>query len=102
MPALWGDASTRLTRARFGTPGGVTFVQFWPASRVMYTSPSSEPVQIVFGSFFDGAIENTVAKISGPFMSCVIGPPESPSVFGSCFVRSGLIFVQLCPSFVVL
>src|SRR5436309_16023062 len=91
-----------LTRARSGVPGGVMFVQVLPASRVMWTSPSSDPVQIVSASRRDGAIVKIVAKISGSFMSCVIGPPDSPSVFGSCFVRSGLIYVQLWPSFVVL
>src|ERR1700683_2057319 len=82
-------------------PGGVTLVQFLPASRGISTSPSSEPVQITPGSFLEGAMVKIVANTSGPFMSCVIGPPESPRVAGSCLVRSPLIFVQLWPSFVV-
>src|SRR5437867_9961000 len=48
----------------------------------------------------DGAMLNTVAYVSTPVLSSVIGPPEAPMVFGSWRVRSGLIFVQLCPSFV--
>ncbi len=42
-----------------------------------------------------------VAKNSGPFWSLVIGPPESPSVFGSARVRSGLIRSQVAPSSLV-
>jgi hypothetical protein len=52
-------------------------------------------------STMDGPMANTVAKISGPFMSRVMGPPESPRVDGSARVRSGLILVQLWPSLVV-
>ena len=50
---------------------------------------------------FDGPTAKITAYTSGPFMSRVIGPPDGPIVFGSCFVRSGLIFSQLCPPFVV-
>src|SRR6478672_353789 len=32
-------------------------------------------------------------------MSCVIGPPDGPMVFGSCFVRSGLIRSHVSPPF---
>src|SRR5580698_2109551 len=63
--------------------------------------PSSEPVQMVCASLLEGAMVKIVPKISGPFWSFVIGPPESPSVFGSARVRSGLIFSQFCPSLVV-
>src|SRR5690349_5748490 len=34
-------------------------------------------------------------------MSRVIGPPDGPIVVGSWRVRSGLIFVHVCPPFVV-
>src|SRR5215207_898654 len=34
-------------------------------------------------------------------MSCVIGPPDGPIVFGSCLVRSPEMRVQLWPPFVV-
>ena len=41
-----------------------------------------------------------MAYVSTPVLSFVIGPPDAPIVFGSWRVRSGLILVQLCPSFV--
>src|SRR6185503_4316316 len=90
-----------LTLARSGRPEGVTLVHFLHSSRVTQTRPSSEPVQIVPRSSFEGAIVKIVANTSGPFISPVIGPPDGPSVFGSARVRSGLIFSQLCPSSVV-
>src|SRR6476660_7781676 len=80
---------------------GVTFFQFCPPSRVMNTYPSSEPVQMRFPSFGEGAIVNTVAYVSTPVSSRVIGPPESPIVDGSWRVRSGLMRVQLRPALVV-
>jgi hypothetical protein len=80
---------------------GVTSAQVLPPSRVTWIIPSSDPVQITLTSIFDGARANTVAYTSGPFMSPVMGPPECPSVFGSCFVRSPLIRVQSSPLFVV-
>jgi hypothetical protein len=49
----------------------------------------------------EGPSAKTVAYTSGMFMSRVIGPPEGPSVFGSCRVRSGLIRRQLSPPSVV-
>src|ERR1041385_7824459 len=87
-------------RAKSGRPGGVTVFQFAPPSRVTATTPSSDPVQMTLPSFGDGAIVKTVAYVSTPVLSFVIGPPDDPIVFGSCRVRSGLIFVQLWPSFV--
>ena len=36
-----------------------------------------------------------------PWGQPVIEPPDGPMVFGSCRVRSGLIFCQLKPSLVV-
>ncbi len=44
---------------------------------------------------------NTVAYVSTPVWSLVIGPPDATMVLGSCRVRSGLIASQLCPSLVV-
>ena len=60
VPASCGDASIRLMRANSGMPGGVTFVQFLPPSRVMYTTPSSEPVQMVSASLREGAMVKIV------------------------------------------
>src|SRR5881628_2789687 len=79
---------------------GVTFFQLVPPFRVTCTYPSSDPVQMTLASRADGAMPNTVAYVSTPVLSLVIGPPEAPIVFGSWRVRSGLIFVQLCPPFV--
>src|SRR5258708_38737617 len=87
-------------RAKSPSAFGVTFFQLVPPLRVTWTYPSSEPDQMTLPSFADGAIVNTVAYVSTPVLSFVIGPPEAPIVFGSCRVRSGLIFSQLCPSFV--
>ena len=56
---------------------------------------------MVWPSCGDGAIVNTVAYVSTPVWSSVMGPPDGPIVDGSCRVRSGLIRSQLCPSFVV-
>ena len=94
-------ASMRETRPCSGMSLGVTFVQVTPPSFVTLTRPSSDPVQITFVVRLDGAIAKITAYTSGPFMSRVIGPPDGPIVAGSCLVRSGLIFVQLCPPFVV-
>ena len=90
-----------LMRANSGRSGGVTLSHDWPSFRVTWISPSSEPAQMRPFSSFDGARANTVAKISGPFMSRVIGPPESPSVLGSARVRSPLIAFHDCPPSVV-
>src|SRR5262245_46824835 len=90
-----------LMRANSGRSFGVTFVQVFPPSRVSCTYPSSLPVQITFASCCDGAIVKIVAYVSTPVWSFVIGPPDGPSVFGSCRVRSGLILVQLFPSVVL-
>ncbi len=78
-----------LMRANLGSVGGVTSVHVRPPSLVTYTIPSSDPVQMTDVSSGDGAIVKIVAYISGPFMSCVIGPPDCPRVFGSARVRSG-------------
>ena len=48
----------------------------------------------------EGARENTVAYVSTPVWSSVIGPPDGPSVDGSWRVRSELIFCQVWPSLV--
>src|SRR6266540_1998893 len=89
-----------LTRPRSGMSFGVTLVHVFPPSRVTCTMPSSDPAQMTFTSVFPGASENTVAYISGLFMSCVIGPPESCIVLGSCLVRSPLIRSHVSPPFV--
>src|SRR5690606_11611744 len=101
LPGECGDASTRLMRANSGVPGGVTFVQFAPPSRVTCTRPSSEPTQIVPASWYDGAMVKITAYVSTPVWSFVMGPPDGPIVFGSCRVRSGLMRSQVWPSFVV-
>ena len=71
------------------------------AFRVTWTYPSSEPTHITFGSCGDGAMAKTVAYVSTPVWSRVIGPPDGPTVIGSFRVRSGLIWTQFCPSVVV-
>jgi hypothetical protein len=91
-----------LTRPNSGMSFGVTFVHVLPPSRVTCTRPSSEPAQRTLTSVLPGPSANTVAYTSGLFMSLVIGPPDSPSVFGSWRVRSPLILSQLCPPLVVL
>ena len=53
--------SMRLTRVLGGASGGVTLRHVVPPSRVTYTRPSSEPVQIVDASRRDGAIVKIVA-----------------------------------------
>src|ERR1700689_360829 len=94
-------ASMSETRPNSGMSFGVTFVHVVPPSFVTSISPSSEPVQITLVVRFDGAIEKMTPYTSGPFMSRVIGPPDGPMVLGSWRVRSGLIFVQFSPPFVV-
>ena len=44
---------------------------------------------------------NTVAYVSTPVWSFVMGPPEGPIVVVAARVRSGLTCSQLCPSLVV-
>src|SRR5579885_2030976 len=95
------DASICDTRPKSGMSFGVTFAQCAPPSFVTLINPSSEPAQMTLVVRFDGAIENTTAYTSGPFMSRVIGPPDGPMVFGSWRVRSGLMRSQLSPPFVV-
>jgi hypothetical protein len=53
-------------------------------------------------SWYEGAMAKTVAYVSTPVWSFVMGPPEGPIVAASARVRSGLICSQLCPSVVVL
>src|SRR5665213_4483100 len=100
-PPSNADASMMLTRPKSGIPLGVTLVQCAPPSRVTYTSPSSDPVQITFVLSLDGPIAKIVPYTSGAFMSCVIGPPDGPMVAGSWRVRSGLIRVHDWPPLVV-
>src|SRR3954468_444820 len=99
-PSLNFDASIWLTRPNAGISGGVTLAQCLPPSRVTCTSPSSEPVQIVFVVTLLGPTEKITPYTSGPFMSPVIGPPEGPCVEGSCRVRSPLNAVHVRPPFV--
>ncbi len=95
------EASMSETRPRSGMSFGVTLLHDLPASFVTLMMPSSEPVHTTLVVRFDGAIANSTAYTSGPFMSRVIGPPEGPIVSGSCRVRSGLMRSQLSPPFVV-
>ncbi len=88
----------RLILVCSGRSGGVTSVQLPPPSRVTWTRPSSEPAQITFGSWYDGASVKIVAYVSTPVWSFVMGPPDGPVVSGSARVRSGLIRSQLWPS----
>src|SRR5204862_3426444 len=92
------EASIIEMRAHSGSPGGVTFFQVFPPSRVTCISPSSEPAQITPAVRGDSAMVKTVAKYSTDVWSLVIGPPEGPSVRGSWRVRSGLIGLKVCPS----
>src|SRR5947208_1645879 len=86
-------------RVNGATSTGVTLVHVFPPSRVRWISPSSDPVQISPFTRGDSARAKIVAYYSAVVWSRVIGPPETPSIAGSCRVRSGEIGVQLCPSF---
>src|ERR1700675_3183345 len=78
----------------------VTLFQVFPPSRVIWTSPSFVPAQIVSTSFGDSAMANTVPAYSTP-MSSGVDPPEIPCRLLSFRVRSGLIICQLLPPSVV-
>jgi len=93
-----------LTRVNRPRSLGVTFCQLAPPppSRETCTSPSSEPAHNTPVFTDDSANAKMVAYHSVPVMSRVIGPPDGPSVTGSCTVRSGLIACQLAPPSVVL
>ena len=90
-----GDADPRFVRiAQFF---GVTFFQLVPPSRVTCEAvvDRSDDVHVLQRQ----RDQKVVASVSTPVLSFVIGRPTR-IVFGSWRVRSGLIFVQLCPSFV--
>src|SRR5437867_9155038 len=78
----------------------VTLVQFFPPSRVIWTSPSLVPAQITPASLGDSAIAKTTGAYSTPMLSPV-SPPEKPCLLLSFEVRSGLITCQLLPPSVV-
>src|SRR5438445_554616 len=94
--------STMLIFVKAPSPGGVTFCQVAPPSRVTCTSPSSLPAQINPFTNGDSATANAMAYHSVPVMSPWIGPPLRPSVRGSARERSGEIFVHELPPFVLL
>ena len=79
-------------------PGGVTFVQLAPSSRVTCTRPSSVEAQISPGRCGEGVTQAQVACTSAPAVSRVISPPEWPWRPASFRLRSGEIAVQLEPS----
>ena len=54
-PAVCGETSRMFTVPESGMSGGVMFVQFSPASREMWTRPSSVPAQSTPGMCFDSA-----------------------------------------------
>src|SRR5215472_724431 len=78
----------------------VTFVQFFPPSRVICTKPSFVPAQITPASFEDSAIEKTTPAYSTPMLSGV-RPPEICWRLLSFRVKSGLMTCQLLPPSVV-
>ena len=78
----------------------VTLVQFFPPSRVIWTSPSLVPAQISPASLGDSAIAKTTPAYSTPMLSGV-SPPEIVWRLLSLRVRSGLIIRQLLPPSVV-
>src|ERR1041384_5188343 len=82
VPASSADASMMLTRPNSGMSFGVTSLQLLPQFLVTWIIPSSDPAHVTLTSRFDGAMANTTAYTSGPFMSPVIGPPEWPMVLG--------------------
>src|SRR6478752_6198333 len=92
----------QLTSVQSRNADGVTSCHDAPLSRVILTSPSSEPAQSTPGSCGDSINAKTVAKVSAPIASLLTGPPVGFSVSGSALVRSGLIGSQLCPSLVLL
>src|SRR5579884_139343 len=91
-----------LTVPQSGMPLGVTFSQCCPPSRVMWTRPSSVPAQIKSFCTGDSTTEKIVSYTSTPVLSLVIDPPEEACFDLSFRVRSGLMMLQLIPSFVVL
>src|SRR5438876_6130672 len=97
-PASCGDGSMRLMSVCAAIILGVTFVHFPPLFRDTLIRPSSLPAHSTPGSTVDSAKAKIVAWYSAPVWSSVIGPPESPVVFGSLRVRSGLTRVHDVPS----
>ena len=86
-----------------GMPGrlAVTFVQFFPPSRVTCTTPSFVPAHSSPALSGDSAIANTTSPYSTPMLSGV-SPPEICCLLLSFSVRSGLITCQLLPPSVVM
>src|SRR6266487_313949 len=97
------DGSMFDTVPHDGIPGmfAVTFVQFFPPSRVTCTTPSFVPAQIRPALSGDSAIANTTSPYSTPMLSGV-SPPEICCLLLSFRVRSGLITCQLLPPSVVM
>src|SRR5437868_14002141 len=94
-----GEASTCRRRPHCGRFAilAVALVQFFPPSRVTWTTPSSVPTQIVLGSTGEIDIERIAPTVSAPLRSSEIGPPLLCCLAWSLRVRSGLIGVQLLP-----
>src|SRR5512142_3132484 len=79
-------------------PGGVTFCQLAPASRVRCTRPVSVPAQISFVCSGDGAMLYTTPKPRCIALSLVVGPVDlAADVPGTAPVKSGLISCQCRP-----
>ena len=99
VPARCGLGSIFCTRPPAASPFGVTFVHVLPSSRVMYTNPSLEPVQMTPFCTGDSRIAYSVLYTSSPVASRVMGMP-----LGSCgsplgnAVRSGESFSHVTPS----
>jgi len=79
-------------------PGGVTFCQLPPSSRVTCTSPSSVEAQISPLRCGDSTTQAQLACTSAPALSRVMSPPECPCREMSFRLRSGDISSQLMPS----
>ena len=99
VPAAVRDGSIIEMVPNCGAPGraAVTFVHDLPPSRVTCTSPSSEPAQMTSRCAGDSAMAKTVANVSTPVLSPVIGPPDHCCFETSLRVRSPLMTDHDCP-----
>src|SRR6185503_20612173 len=97
VPATTGDGAIVSTRPNDGSPGGVTFDQCLPPSRVSWTRPSSVPTQISPLRSVEPSMSRIVSLYSAPETSWTIGPPVGFWCDLSLTVRSGEIVFQLMP-----
>src|SRR5262245_17348595 len=88
-----------LTLVQSAIPGGVTFVQLLPSSRVTCTRPLSVPTQTRPSAAGDGAIAKITPKPHALARATGTSPSQ-PLAPGTPPVRSGLITSQDPPALV--